>query len=220
MKTVVVIPAFNEEKRIGAALSKIVNNVYKIIVVDDGSKDRTSEVASSVSNQIVTLRHGINLGKGAALKTGCEAAIKIGADIIVFMDADGQHDQKDIPRFVEILEKENYDIVFGSRIIGKDMPLVMMLGNKFLSIAMTLLFKIYVADTQSGFRAFKTSAYPKIKWNSTKYSVESEIIVNTSKRGLKYKEIEIQTIYHDDYKGTTIFDGIKIFVNLLVWKII
>ncbi|MFH1822852.1 MAG: glycosyltransferase family 2 protein [Patescibacteria group bacterium] len=136
------------------------------------------------------------------------------------MDSDGQHKPEDISRFIEKLEKDNLDIVFGSRRIGKDMPLVMMLGNKFLSLSLSLLFKIYISDTQSGFRAIRSSVYPKIKWNSTRYAVETEMIVNASKNKLKFGEIEIQTIYRDNYKGTTIFDGLRIFYNILMWRII
>jgi len=169
MKTVVVIPAFNEGSRIKHVLLKSSKYVDNVVVVDDGSTDNTFEVSSGIAENIITLRHKINLGKGAAMKTGCEVAIKIGADIIILMDADGQHKPEDIPRFIESIKNEKNDIVFGSRKIGKDMPLVMMLGNKFLSIAASFLFKIYIADTQSGFRAMRADVYPKIKWNSARY---------------------------------------------------
>jgi glycosyltransferase involved in cell wall biosynthesis len=220
MKTVAVIPAFNEGPRIKSVLLKTGKYVDNVVVVDDGSTDNTFEVSNGIAGNIITLRHKINLGKGAAMKTGCEAALKIGADIIIFMDADGQHKPEDIPRFIESIENEKNDIVFGSRKIGKDMPLVMMLGNKFLSIVTSFLFKIYIADTQSGFRAVRADVYPKIKWNSTRYSVETEMVVKVGKKKLKFKEIEIETIYSDNYKGTTFIDGIRIFLNLLIWRII
>lgn len=222
MKTCVVIPAYNEGTNIIGVLEKTKNLADKIIVVDDGSdQKKMAEVNfKNISDKIICLRHRINLGKGAALKTGCEAAIKLGAEVIILMDADGQHKPEDIPHFVDKLEKEKLDIVFGSRQIGRDMPLMMMLGNKFLSIAASLLFGIYISDTQSGFRAFKTTIYPKIQWNSPRYSVETEIIVNTGKYRLKFGEIEIQTIYHDKYKGTTVFDGLRILINMLIWRII
>ncbi|MDP2683931.1 MAG: glycosyltransferase family 2 protein [bacterium] len=220
MKSVLVVPAFNEKSRIIEVLKKASKFVDNVIVIDDGSTDNTYEIIKSIGNNVIALRHKINLGKGAAMKTGCEAAIKIGTDIIIFMDADGQHNPKDIPSFINKIKEENLDIVFGSRKIGKDMPLVMMLGNKFLSIATSLLFGIYISDTQSGFRAFKMSVYDKIKWNSTRYSVETEIIVNASKKKLRRGEVEIETIYNDDYKGTTILDGIRIFINMLIWRVL
>lgn len=220
MKTAVVIPAFNEGNRLKDILVKIKDKAELIIVIDDGSNENKKVRKEEADGNIIVLRHRLNLGKGAALKTGCEAALKLGAERIVLMDADGQHKPEDIPRFIDKMERDNLDIVFGSRIIGRDMPLMMMLGNKFLSIATSLLFGIYISDTQSGFRAFKAAVYPKIKWNSSRYSVETEMIVNTGKKSLKFGEIEIQTIYHDKYKGTTVFDGVRIFINMLIWRII
>lgn len=220
MKTIVVIPAYNEEKRIKDVLVRIKDFADKIVVIDDGSTDGTSKVARSINDKIIVLRHKVNLGKGAALKTGCLAALKLGAEVIVIMDADGQHKPEDTPQFIKEIREKNVDIVFGSRKIGKDMPLMMMLGNKFLSVIINLLFRVYISDTQSGFRAFKANIFDKIKWNSHNYSVEAEMIVNTGKNKLKYSEIVIDTIYNDKYKGTTIFDGLRIFFNLLIWKII
>lgn len=219
MKTIAVIPAFNEKGRIGGVLRDVVRHVDQIVVVDDGSSEPVAQFVHS-DPKITVLRHRINLGKGAALKTGCEAAKKLGADTIVCMDSDGQHSPQDIPKFLHQLEKEQCDIVFGSRKIGKDMPLMMMLGNKFLSITMSLLFGIYVSDTQSGFRVFRTSAYPKLAWESPRYAVETEMIVNAGKHKLRWRESEIETIYHDKYKGTTVFDGIRIFLQILKWRLI
>ena len=220
MKTAVIIPAFNEESRISEVIKKTIDFADFIIVVDDGSGDNTYQVANKFEEKVIALKHKINLGKGAAMKTGCEAAQKKDADLIIFMDADGQHNPKDIPRFIKKFQENDYDIVFGSRKIGKDMPLVMMLGNKFLSISISLLFRLYISDTQSGFRAFKRDVYEKIKWSSNRYAVESEMIVNAAKSKLKVGEIEIATIYKDDYKGTTVLDGIRIFINLLIWRIL
>lgn len=219
MKIAVVIPAKNEEKRIEQVIKRVKEKVPEsdIIVIDDGSDDQTVQTAENVSG-IMVLRHRINLGKGAALKTGCEAAVQREAETIVLMDADGQHNPEDIPRFLEALSDE-YDIVFGSRIIGDDMPYVMRLGNKFLSFVTSLLFRSYISDTQSGFRAFRASVYPKIIWSSSGYGVETEMIINAAKHHLRMKEIDIKTVYHDSYKGTTIMDGIRIFINLILWRL-
>ena len=220
MKRILVIPVLNEGDRIRSLLKGSMNYVDQIIVVDDGSSESKKAIADGISQKVIVLRHRINLGKGAAMKTGCEAAIRLGADIIILMDGDGQHKPEDIPRFVDELVGKNVEIVFGSRKIGRDMPLVMMLGNKFLSLATSLLFRIYVSDTQSGFRAFKSKIYPLITWNSSRYSVETEMIVNVGKNKLKFSEINIETIYKDDYKGTTVFDGLKIFFNMIIWRIL
>jgi glycosyltransferase involved in cell wall biosynthesis len=220
MKTAVIIPVFNENTSIHGIIEEARRYVDTVIVVDDGSSEKKQPQLSPVDDKVILLRHKINLGKGAALKTGCEAALKLNTDIIVVMDSDGQHNPEDIRRFLQVLDERQVDIVFGSRKIGKDMPLVMMLGNKFLSLAASFLFGIYISDTQSGFRAFRASAYQRIKWNSPRYSVETEMIANVAKNKLKFTEIEIATVYKDDYKGTTVFDGIKIFFNMLIWKFI
>ncbi|MFA5070028.1 MAG: glycosyltransferase family 2 protein [Patescibacteria group bacterium] len=220
MKDIIVIPAYNEKQRIRDVLSKSVAFADKIIVVDDGSTDKTENYAGGISEKIIIVRHKVNLGKGAAMKTGCQAALRLGADRIILMDADGQHQPEDIPRFFQKMEEGNLDVVFGSRAIGKNMPFAMTIGNKFLSAASSILFGVYISDTQSGFRVFRARVYPKLAWNSVRYSVETEMIANIGKYHLKFGEIKIKTIYHDRYKGTTVFDGLRIFINMLIWKII
>lgn len=216
MKTYIVIPAYNEEKTIEEVITKS-KKYGSTVVVDDGSTDSTYGNAKSAD---YLLRHIVNMGKGVALKTGIESAIKKDAKIIVTIDADSQHDPKDIPRLVELLKKEDLDIVLGSRPVGTKMPLIMKFGNIFLYTAFRILFHANIKDTQSGFRAFKSNIYKKIEWESSSYSVETEMLVNVEKYKLKYKEIPIETKYPDRHKGTTVIDGVKIFLNMLYWKII
>lgn len=211
----VIIPAHNEQKHIAKVLKKTKKYADNIIVVDDGSSDSTSEIAREEG--VVVLKHVVNLGKGAALKTGSEYAIKKGARRIIFMDADGQHKPEDIPRFLASLK--GVDIVFGSRRLNKHMPFVLKFGNWFIKRLNDLLFGIKLSDTQSGYRAMTINTYEKIKWKSTSYGVESEMIALVGKKRLKYREITIETIYADKYKGTTVIDGIKIVLNMIWWKI-
>jgi glycosyltransferase involved in cell wall biosynthesis len=214
-KFFVIIPAHNEEKHIAPVVRKTKKSASNIIVVDDGSTDRTSELARKEG--VIVLRHIINLGKGAALNTGAEYAIAKGAEAFVFMDSDGQHRPEDIPRFLKALD--NADIVFGSRALNKNMPVVLKFGNWFINQVNNILFGVKLMDTQSGYRALTADAYRKIKWKSTNYSVESEMVAKTGRAKLKYKEITIRTIYSDKYKGTTVIDGVKIVLNMLWWKI-
>src|SRR5690348_13955343 len=129
MKLAVVIPAFNEQKRIGEVLRSLKPSGLDVIVVDDGSRDKTSEVASL--SHVVVLRHKINLGKGAAIKTGCEAAFFWGADAVIVMDSDSQHKVEDLEKFINAIKNDDYDVVFGSRNWVRGIPLVRYLGNKF-----------------------------------------------------------------------------------------
>lgn len=211
----VVIPAYNEETNIRNVIIETKKYISNIIVVDDGSKDKTSEEAEK--EKAVVLKHIINLGKGAALKTGCDYAAKQGADKIIVLDADAQHEPSQIPNFLN--ELKDADIVLGYRKPGKEMPLILKLGNSFINKITKLLYGINLHDTQCGYRAFTSNAYKKIKWKASNYSMESEMVANIGKKNLKYKEIPIKTIYTDKYKGTTIIDGIKIVCNLFLWRL-
>lgn len=219
MHSIVVIPVHNERNNIGQIINRIGTKVQEIIVLDDGSTDHTFEYLKTLQTPIPLkiLRHEVNLGKGAALLTGCEAAYRLNADIIICMDGDGQHKPEDLPRFIEKISAGN-EIVYGSRYIGKSMPLAMFLGNKFLSGLICKLFKVYIHDTQSGFRAFTRSAFEKIRWESTDYAIETEMIIKAAEQALKYTEIDIDTLYFDNYKGTTPINGMQIFLKILKWK--
>jgi len=213
----IIVPAYAEAERIGIVLDELSKLPYQILVVDDGSPDQTFEVAKARST--VTLRHKINLGKGAAMKTGCEAALRLGAEYLVVIDADGQHRPEDVIRFVNRLEAGD-EVVFGKRDFNRGMPMMMALGNQALSSLVNIFFKIKIADTQNGFRAFTALAYQKIKWQAARYDVETEMVVNAGRARLKYSEVNIPTIYLDNYKGTTLFDGFKILFKIIKWKII
>lgn len=217
--TWVIIPAFNEQTHIQGVVADVLLYTPNVIVVDDGSQPSLQFLKDRFPS-LTYLRHDVNLGKGAAMKTGCDLAIKRGAKYLIVLDADGQHKPADIPRFVEKLATGKYDIVFGARIIGKNMPLVLFLGNKFLSICVNILFHMFLSDTQGGYRAFTSAAYPELRWNSADYTVETEMVIRAAKRHLRYTEVAIQTIYHDKYKGTTPLDGLKIFVQILKWRLV
>ncbi|MFA5173570.1 MAG: glycosyltransferase family 2 protein [Candidatus Pacearchaeota archaeon] len=215
MKIIAVIPAHNEEKYIKDVITQTKKYVNQVIVVDDASKDNTSQLAKQAG--AIVLRHVVNLKKGSALKTGCEGAIMLGADAIILLDADGQHDPNEIPMIIEKLNK--YELVIGAREFDKTMPIQAKAGNIFLSKLANFLFGSKVSDTQTGYRAFRTSIYPKIVWNSSDYGVETEMLKNIKKHNLAHTEVKVKTIYNDNYKGTTPLDGIKIALNMLQWRI-
>lgn len=210
-----VIPARNEDKEIFKIIKKTKKYIGNVVVVDDGSDDRTKEFAENAG--AIVISHLLNLGKGAALKTGCDFAVEQGAKFIVVLDADAQHNPDSIPRFIEHLK--NYDIVFSYRKQRGKMPLVLRFGNWFISNIVKVLYGVSLIDTQCGYRAFTREAYKKIRWNASDYSMESEMISRAGKQRLKYAQIPIETIYSDKYKGTTIIDGIKIVLNMFWWKI-
>lgn len=210
-----VIAAYNEEKSIARIIKRAKSFVDAVVIVDDGSIDKTNQYAEEAG--AIVLKHIVNLGKGAALKTGCDFAVKKNAKLIVVLDADAQHNPDNIPRFLKKLN--NYSIVFSYRKLSSKMPFVLRFGNWFISNTVGMLYGIRLNDTQCGFRAFRAEAYKKIRWNASDYSMESEMIARAGKQNLKYVQIPIETIYSDKYKGTTILDGIKIVLNMIWWKL-
>lgn len=215
MKDVIIIPAYNEGKTIAQVIQKTKKIIPQIIVIDDGSQDDTFTQAKGAG--ALALRHKVNLGKGAALKTGCDYAIEQGAQKIVVMDADGQHDPKEIPHFMKALD--DHAIVFGSRQVPKTMPLVLRFGNTVITRTLRLLYGIDVNDTQCGYRGFTASAYQQLRWNALDYYVETEMIIKAGKTKLSSTQIPIETIYADRYKGTTVIDGVKIVIKMMSGRI-
>ena len=215
----VVIPGYNEEKRVGPVIRSVLSKGYRnIIFVDDGSKDDSRRIAKDAGATV--LRHDINMGKGVAAKTGCDYALKKGAKIICLMDADGQHKAEDLEKLVKKINETRADIVFGYRPLNREMPAVMKFGNWFISTATQVLQGIKLKDTQSGFRCFTAQAYKKIRWSAQDYSMESEMIANVAKNRLRFAEEKIDTVYLDRFKGTTVLDGIKIVINILKYKLL
>ncbi len=220
LKIVAIIPAYNEEKHISKVISLTKKYVDFVIVVDDGSSDKTFDIAkASCEGTDFVLRHPINSGKGVALYTGFILAEREEVDVIITIDADLQHDASQIPEFVSCLLETKSDLVIGCRKSNRKMPFVFKFGNFVLNTTFRLLYGKKINDTQSGFRAFKSGVFSKIAWNSSGYVVETEMLAAACKKKLKISEISIATQYHDNYKGTTIFDGIKIFIQMLSWRV-
>ncbi|MBI2666646.1 glycosyltransferase family 2 protein [Candidatus Woesearchaeota archaeon] len=207
---IIIIPSYNEEKHI-AAVIKEAKKYAPVIVVDDGSKDNTAAVAKTAGATV--LRHKVNLGKGAALKTGCEYALAQGAQHLVSMDADGQHNPTKIPLF--LAELKQHDIVLGARAVPESMPLILLAGNKIINTTLGLLYGIHLKDSQCGYRAFTAEAYQKVRWGARNYYVETEMVIRAGKKHLQYTQIPIETIYYDKYKGTTVIDGITIVARMI-----
>lgn len=219
MKIFIVIPFYNEEKHIVDVVKGLMKYKFPIVLVDDGSTDSSNRKLHEFKNpRIQLLIHKINLGKGAAMKTGAEWAFKNGADAVIFMDGDNQHNPADLPKFTKALESKKYGAVFGSRNYNYGVPLVRFLGNKFASVVLVVLFGIYSSDVLCGFKAFTKKAYEKIRWESTGYGVETEIVARIGKNKVKFTEIPVASIYHDKTKGVTILDAVGIMGEIIKWR--
>lgn len=217
MKKALILPAFNEENFIEDVINRAKIYTDFIIVVDNCSTDKTFKKAKAAG--ALVLRHKVNLGKGASLKTGCEAAILLGAKIIAFMDSDGQHRPEELPQFFDVLKEPGIDMAIGFRTELIKMPWIRRFGTKVLMVLTYFLFNISAKDVQSGFRVFRRNIYRKIKPRSNNYYADAEITIRLGLEGIKFREIPIPTIYNDNYKGATIFDGIGLILNIIKWKI-
>lgn len=222
MDPLIIIPAYNEEKSISKVITDLKSNSYdNILVVDDGSKDKTAEIAKK--HNVKVIRHFINRGQGAALQTGTEYALRNGTEVIVHFDADGQFLAEDIDDLIKAL-KEGYDIALGSRFLEKK-PVNIPLSKKITLKGGVLFTKIFsnisLTDTHNGFRAMTREAAEKIRITQDGMAHASEIIDQISKNKLKYREVPVTVIYSDYSisKGQSILNSFKIAFSLLIRKI-
>jgi len=215
----IIVPVYNEKKRALDTVVKILKNTKsKVVVVDDGSTDGSGtkiKYKFKKSSRVVVLRHIINQGKGSALKTGVEFAWREGAKAVIFVDADGQHNPEHLPRFERCLDK--YSIVFGFRRFNQKMPFIRKYGNMIALKLVDILFGICKKDLLSGYLGFRKEVYPIIEWSSQRYGIETEMAAKIGRNKLQFKEIKIDTIYIDKYKGVTILDAFKILVQIPFW---
>lgn len=194
MKYIIIIPAYNEE----AAIGKVVSNSLKysdVLVVDDGSSDRTADLARGAGGRVI--RHEENRGKGAALKTGIDYALKEGFDAVVMLDGDGQHDPQFIPDLVGSLDEPG--MIICSRFL-EGPPRGMALQRKFSNKLTTNLLKFttgyHITDSQCGFRIFSQDAahvFLNIPYDD--YEFESEMLYQASLNDMSVKEIPIPSSY-------------------------
>lgn len=202
MLSVVCIPAFNVESQIKDVIKKSQNYVDKVIVCDDGSSDET--YANAKSSGALVLQHKANLGKGAALKTLFIKAKELGADIVITIDGDGQFLPEEIPKLIEPIKTNNFDIVIGNRFLDKhEMPVYRKAGNKILDKFTKLAANLPFEDTQSGFRSYSKNAIEKISFFTNGFGVDSEILVDAVNKKLKVTEENITVIYNTGEKTST-----------------
>ena len=197
MNIVVTIPAYNEEKTIGEAVNGIKKSLdssaykgkYKILVVDDGSRDKTAEIARK--NGAMVYSHPKNYGLAECFRTEIEKCLGLKADAIVHIDADLQYKAEEIPKLLKEIDN-GYDLVLGSRFKGKieQMPLIKRLGNIAFSRVVSQVAGTYISDAQTGFRAFTRNVAQRVPINSS-HTYTQEQIIRAVKLKFKIKEIPI-----------------------------
>lgn len=226
MKIFAVIPAFNEASRIADTLKAVHPLVDGIVVIDDGSADDTAGVARHVADEIsgvTVLRHALNRGQGAALRTGTEAAVMLGADVIVHVDADGQHDPTFIPSLVKPIAEGSADVVFGSRFLDakpEGMPLLrrclLVAARTFNAMAVGIPRR--VTDPQSGMRAMSAAAARRIPFQQDRMAHCSEILRLVTRSSLRWIEVPVRVRYTAESlaKGQKSTDAFKIAWQLFI----
>ncbi|MAH43016.1 hypothetical protein CL614_04830 [archaeon] len=209
-KTVVaVIPAFNEELTIEGVIYKTSQYVDKIIVVDDCSKDATYILAKK--RGVTIIRHDVNKGLGTSLRDGFGKALEMGADIIISIDADGQHEPSEIPKFINKIN-QGYDFVLGERDLRK-YPFIKKFGNFFLNAATNFISGTNLMDTEGGFRAFSKSGLKKLYLKSERYEIATEIIFEVGRNKLRSANVPVKSPIY--VSGVNVFDGVKNFIFLM-----
>ncbi len=202
MTILLCIPAFNEENIIGDVVKKSLEFVDHVVVYDDGSSDKTSEIAENAGAYVI--RNSQNKGKGYALQSLFKYARHQNSEIIVTMDGDGQFKSDEIPKLCGPILHDGQDLVIGYRFDNNDeMPKYREIGNKLLDRISNLASKLPLKDTQSGFRAYSKNAIQSITFSSTGFGADSEILINAYEKGLKITEEKVTVLYNTGYKTST-----------------
>lgn len=218
----VVIPAYNEQRNVREAVQQVRQQIVNVVVVDDCSKDNTSSEALQAGAHV--LRHPINRGQGAALRTGMDYALGQGADVIVHFDADGQMQPEQIPIMVQPIIHGEADIALGSRFLSQksNIPPLRRMILKGGILFTRMISGLNLTDTHNGFRAMNRYAAEKIRIVQDRYSHASEILDEIAKHKLRYKEIPVTVTYSNEAmaaaraRGQSSFNAIKI-AGRVIW---
>lgn len=206
MRIATVLPAYNLEDEIGDVVKRTSEYSDLVIVVTDGSEDNTREEALKAGAECP--EEVDRRGMGNAVRKGINFSRKFNPDIVVLMDADGQHLPEEIPKLVEPIVEENRDFVVGSRVKGElRTSKINKIGNFGLKIITFLVTGKWFTDTESGFRAYKSDKLYSLDLEAEQYEIESDLLLKSLNKGYDYKEVPITV--PKAVPGVTVLDGIK-----------
>jgi glycosyltransferase involved in cell wall biosynthesis len=212
-----VLPALNEDLVIGSVVLRTRLFAEKVIVVDDGSSDRTAEIAKLAGADVIRLDK--RTGKAYAILLGLQTARKQGCTLAIMLDADGQHDPREIPRLTKLIMEDKADLVIGSRFLEKKgkVPIYRQIGQKILDLFTNMSANTKVTDSQSGFRALSGKALDNLDFNTEGYNVESDMIAHFSMLGLRIMEVPISVIYDvpNKHKRNPFTHGMGVLTRLV-----
>ncbi len=218
----IIVPAYNEQEVLFKTISALVTTSYSIVVIDDGSTINLKECIKELP--VYFLQHQLNLGQGAALQTGNEFALKMGAEYIVHFDADGQHQLSDIEKLLQPIVNEECDIALGSRFLNKqakEIPFskrIVIHNARYINYMFT---GILLSDAHNGLRAMNKKAAILMVLTENRMSHASEILFLIKKHKLKIKEVSVSILYteYSKQKGQSIWNSIRILFDLLLHKL-
>lgn len=221
-KIVVIIPAYNEGTVLLSVIKEILLTRVVLIVVDDGSDIPLYQMLQPYP--LYYIRHRANLGQGAALQTGFDFAKKLNPDMIVTMDADGQHHSSSIDSMIEPLLTNEADIVLGSRFLSPGQTFVPIMKKVVLHTARLINYifsGLLLSDAHNGFRAFNATALKKITITENRMAHASEILFEIKKHQLRFKEVPVTISYtaYSKKKGQSIWDSVRILFDLILHKL-
>ncbi|MBU1998544.1 MAG: glycosyltransferase family 2 protein [Candidatus Omnitrophica bacterium] len=215
MKTLIIIPTFNESRSIVKLLLKIKESGLEVLVIDDGSSDKTAEKAKEQG--VIVIKNDTNQGKGATLKIGFTYALENGYQAVITMDGDGQHSPDELPRLIQAGENSSSGIIVGNRMQAvKNMPLIRILTNKFMSWFISRKTGQYIADTQCGLRLIKREVLEKISLETKRFEIESELLIKASLAGFKIESLPITSIYYDEKSQINPFTDTLRFIKFIL----
>ncbi len=211
----VIIPTYNNAKTLRKLIDGVLVYTPRIIIVNDGSTDETPAIIQQYPNLCIE-NHSVNQGKGKAIRTGFAKALEKGFDYALTIDSDGQHYPDDIPHFVKEIEENGEALIIGSRNMTQEgIPKGSSFGNKFSNFWFRVETGIDLTDTQSGFRLYPIKKLQNIRFFTTKYEFEIEIIVRAAWRGIPVKNIPIKVLY-DKTERVSHFRPYKDFARITV----
>jgi glycosyltransferase involved in cell wall biosynthesis len=217
----VVIAAYNEAAMIGGVVLPLRRLGYCLIVVDDGSSDRTADIA--LASGAVVLRHSVNLGQGAALQTGIDYALARGAEFVVTFDADGQHRASDIIGLIQVLRREGADFALGSRFLAQapQLPALRRLLLKAATVFTRATTGMLISDTHNGLRVMTRRGASAIRLRQNRMAHASEFLAQVAASGLHYVECPV-TIDYSAYslaKGQKTADALTVLLDLFASRL-
>ena len=215
MNIFVVIPTYNEVKTIGHIVRDLASKGFRVVVVDDASRDHTIIDANKFGAELIV--HSRNVGKGRCVREGLEYSLENGCDVVITVDGDGQHDLREIDKFIENYKTSGADIVLGNRMHNpKKMPFIRRCTNIFMSFVISLILGKKIEDSQCGYRLLSRGAIEKISLRTTKYEIESEMLIEAKRHSLKISSVAINSIYQGEASQINpFFDTIR-FIKLVI----